>query len=149
MGQVSSQAFNLADGNYLYLYQANNTGSTVLDVLSVYPTYGLLSAGSLSANAPTGFLAGGTLPSGVSWDQALGANNLEYDYFPSAGGSIAVGSHSVAMYMISSYSPIVGEGFVIDSGVAMVSAVVAPEPATLGFLAIGLAAGLARRLRRR
>jgi len=56
----------------------------------------------------------------------------------------------VGLYLISDQEPAVGEAYVIDSGTAIVDAVVpVPEPAAAGLLVVGAAVALLRRRRRR
>jgi hypothetical protein len=150
-GNILSQAFNLSDGNYLYVYQAQNAGSHVMETLVVEPFYGLQSAGYLTANEPLGFLSNGLAPAGGSYIQSPGTSPyVSFAYPDYLGNSVPPGGHSTSLYLISPNAPVVGVAHVIDSGTADVPVWMAPEPATLCLLgAAGLAALMRRQVGRR
>ena len=149
-GDVMSQAFTLAGGDYLYLYQADNDGPSVLEVLAVCPFYHISAAGWLTAGEPTGFLVGGIAPLGMTYDADLVKPNISYNYPSFLGGHVPAGQHTKALYVISPNSPTMGEAYVIDAGTYVVEAVTSiPEPATLGLLALGVGGLVAARRRGR
>jgi len=152
VGQVISQAFDLNDGNYLYLYQADNYGPSVLEVFALSPFYALDTnrAGYLTANEPAGFLSTvtGLAPAGATYD-ALQYPVVSYNYPSFMGAHVAPGQHTVGLYLVSPNAPTMGEGYVIDSGTAVVDVVVPiPEPAAASLMLIGAVAMLVRRRRK-
>ena len=151
-GQVISQAFELNDGNYLYLYQADNYGPSVLEVFALSPFYGVDTnrAGYLTANEPTGFLptATGLAPAGASYD-ALLYPVVSYNYPSFMGAHVPPGQHTAGLYLVSPNAPTLGEGYVIDSGTAVVDVVIpTPEPAAASLMLIGGVAVLIRSRRK-
>jgi len=155
-GEVFSQAFSLADGRYLYLYQAKNLGPSVLEVLAVSPFLDLVDQGYLTANEPPGFLdtTTGVVPFGpngpaLTYDSGVPTPTVSFNYPSVLGAHVPPGSHTVGLYLISDQVPTVGEAYVIDSGTAIVDAVVpVPEPAAAGLLLLGAAVALLRHRRR-
>jgi hypothetical protein len=147
-GTVTSQAFNRSGGGYLYLYQVQNDGASVLEVFGVAPFFGLDEAGLLTGNEPAGFLSGGVAPAGSTYDVALDKPLISHNYPGYLGMYLDSGEHTSALYALSPYSPTTGEAYVIDGGVVIVDTFVAvPEPATLGLLLIGGLVLLRRRTR--
>jgi len=149
-GHLISQAFNLASGKYLYLYQADNDGPSSLEVFGVAPFYGLAGAGYLTSGEPALFLSGGNVPAGASYDSALAEPGMSFAYPGYLGLYVPAGNHTRVQYMISPYAPTVGDAFVIDTGVARGDVVTPmPEPATIALLGIGgVLMTLVRRRRR-
>ncbi len=149
-GDVISRAFDLDSGDYLYLYQADNAGPSVLEVLAVCPFYEISSAGWLTGGEPAGFLAGGIVPLGMTYDADLVRPNISYNYPSFMGGHVPAGEHTVALYVISPNAPTIAEAYVINAGVATVPVVSSvPEPVSLGLLALGLGGLMAGRRRGR
>ena len=156
-GTVSSQAFSLADGRYLYLYQAANAGPSVLEVLAVSPFWDLQGQGYLTANEPTGFLdtTTGVVPFGpagpaLAYDAGVPTPTVSFNYPSVLGAHVLAGQHTVVLYLLSHNPPVDGEAYVIDSGTAIVAAVVpVPEPAAALLLAAGGALALLRSRRER
>jgi len=150
LGEVISRAFDLDSGEYLYLYQADNDGPSVLEILAICPFYEISSAGWLTGGEPAGFLAGGLVPLGMTYDADLVEPNMSYNYPSFLAGHVPAGEHTAALYVISPNAPTIGEAFVIDSGVATVPVVsTIPEPVSLGLLALGLGGLMAGRWRGR
>jgi len=146
-GTVTSRAYELASGDYLYLYQADNAGPSVLEILALRPFYVINAAGYLTANEPAGFLAGGDVPLGMTWDQVV--QNVSYNYPSWMGAHVAPGDHTASLYIVSPHKPTIGEAYVIDSGTAVAEVVVpVPEPTALALVVLGAAAVVARRRRR-
>jgi hypothetical protein len=150
-GDVVSQAFTDGAGNYLYLYQINNTGAPNSDVatrLTVSPFTGanaLISLGYLNANVPASFVLGDQTP--LYADVNINANPTVGFDFPVGNpfygvpdSFISPGDSSMVLYVQSKLPPGVVTGNLIDGQVhsgAVVGPV--PEPGTLVLL---LTAGL-------
>jgi hypothetical protein len=83
-GTVTSQAFALSSGEYLYLYQAHNNGLASLEKLVINPFANpeLTTAGYLIANLPSGFSGGGIVPLGHTYDPAPAVLNVSYGFYP-------------------------------------------------------------------
>jgi len=147
-GDIYSQAYALSGGSYLYLYEVDNHGPSALEVFAVAPMYSLMSAGYLTSGEPAWFLAGGQAPLGVTYDVAPATPVVSFGYPSVVGAYLPAGGHTAVLYVVSPYAPVVGEGYVIDSGVAVAQVVrPLPEPATLALMTFG---GLAlARVRRR
>ena len=145
---VVSQAFTDGDGNYAYLYQVKNTGSTGASIIEVFTTTpyfgasGATDAGYLDANAPTGFTLGSQAPVGASVDPASGPT-ISFG-FPSpwvvGNPSYAIdpGEDSVTLYILSTGEPGTIIGNVIDGTIGSGPVVgPIPEPGTLALLGLG------------
>lgn len=145
-GTVISQAFSLVDGRYLYLYQVDNHGPAVLELIWISPFHAPdldNGMGYLTENEPDGFLSGGMEAPARSYDSAL--YKLSYQYM--LGLYVPGGEHTAALYVISPRPPVVGLGQVMNSASVSVGVPVAvPEPVSLSLLAAG---GLGLLLRRR
>jgi len=155
-GTFYSQVFDLSDGEFLYLYQAHNAGKSVLEVINVSNMYDITSAGFLNANEPTGFTAGGQKPYktlagdyAVTYD-VVADGSVSYGYYTFLGASIKTGNNSTVLFIKSSNAPVIGEVYLIDTGVAVCSAFVTavPEPSSIIALVGGLGSLLAFRRRR-
>ena len=149
-GDISSQVFDLDSGDYLYLYQVENDGPSIMEKLVVFSMCGggSLAGGYLTANEPTGFLAGGVAPAGIVHDADPAVRTVGFDFPAVIGGEVSAGEHTCSLYLVSPRAPMLGEAHVIDGGVGSAEVWVdCPEPATLCLLAVG-AAGLLRRRRR-
>jgi len=139
-GTVTSQAFNLPNSDYLYLYQVDNTGLSALETLVVTPFLGLTAQGWLTANEPAGFIdtTTGYSPAFASYDSAVPQPVVSFNYPGGMGLHVPAGAHTAVLYLVSSLSPADATGFTIDGGVAAVDIVgTVPEPATAGILAVG------------
>ncbi len=81
---------------------------------------------------------GGYVPMWITLDAGIPSPVLSFNY-PSGGDAhVPAGDHTVPLFVVSPNAPTTGEIYVIDSGVAMVNAVVpVPEPLTLGLLVVG------------
>ena len=151
VGQVVSEAFQLSDGNYLYLYQVFNAGPSVLEVVAISPFWDLQAQGYLTANAPTGFADGGVVPynTSMSYDTGIPLPTVSFNYPSVLGAHVLPNAQTVPLYMVSENPPQLGEVYVIDSGTAVTEAVVpTPEPASLALLAVGGVLLAVRRRRR-
>lgn len=123
-GTVLSQAYELQQSDsYLYLYQVENAGPSVLEVLGVCPFYQIEEAGYLTANQPAPFLdtATGLTPYGrtgpsLSYDADLTKPVVSFNYPSVLGAHLPAGDHSVVLYLISPNSPVTGDAYVIDGG---------------------------------
>ncbi len=159
-GTFASQAFSLSSGEYLYLYQAENSGKSVLEVFGFSEVYNPSQFGYLNANSPIGFLTGGKLPV----QSVTEGYTITYD--AEAGGFysckytdhltyVLAGEHTVTYYVVSKGAPVAGRMFAIDHGTAdavawapgVPGSPTTPEPsALLGLLAAaGPLAVIARR----
>ena len=148
-GTVASQAFDLVSGDYLYLYQVDNSGPEVVEKLVVFPFYALVGAGYLTGGEPSGFLTGGVVPLGATYDPNVpGAPTVGFGYYVTTGNQIPAGQHGATLYLISSGAPILGEAHVIDGGAGTVDVYVSPEPTAALLTAVGLVSLLVRRRRR-
>jgi len=148
-GQILSQAFTREGGGYLYLYQVDNYGPSVLEVFSVAPMCGFEGTGYLTSGEPLGFLMGGKEPLGASYDTEPPNPVLSFGYPGFLGAYLGAGKHTRALYVLSPNPPEIVEAYVIDSGVAVgeVWAPV-PEPATMALLVAGGAGMIVMRRRR-
>jgi len=162
--RVYSQAYHNLDGDYAYLYQVENTGVTgnsPIEMFTLWPFTGAdddTVAGYLTGDIPTGFLTTGTPqgPESEAYVEALETGpQISFYYGLRAKKAIAVGKHSVVMYVMSRLTPDEIQGNVIDGSVGFGPVVgpVVPEPATMALLMMGgmmvVAGPVARRFRRR
>jgi len=157
--QVYSQAYHNLAGDYAYLYQVENTGvvgNAPIEMFTLWPFTGADDdsvMGYLTGTIPTGFLTTGTpqVPESEAYVDVLGSGpQISFYYELRAGKAIAVGKHSVVMYVMSRLTPDEIQGNVINGSVGFGDVVgpVVPEPATLCLMAGGsLALALARRRR--
>ena len=146
-GTVASQAFELVSGDYLYLYQVDNFGPEVVEKLVIFPFYSLFGAGYLTGGEPSGFLPGGVVPLGATYDPDVpGAPTVGIDHHATTGSEIPGGQHGVTVYLISPGAPTMGEAHVVDGGTGIADVYVSPEPSAV-LLAVG--GGLVLALRRR
>ncbi|MFO8015003.1 MAG: PEP-CTERM sorting domain-containing protein [Phycisphaerae bacterium] len=149
-GQMVSRAFDMASGDYLYLYQVVNDGPSSMEVFGLAPFFGFQEGGSLTGGEPTGFLADGLEPAGANYDDTLDEPLVTFSYPAYLGDQVPAGEHTRVLYLVSPYASVEGEGYVIDGGVDAGPVVTTlPEPATLGLLAGGavLMVGLRRKRR--
>jgi len=151
-GQVISQTFLRNDGTYLYLYQADNFGPSVLEILAVSPFFDLdqTQAGALTGGEPVAFLIGGLDTLGMTYDPDVPLPNVSYNYPSWLGAHVPAGEHTKVLYLVSPNAPTSGEAYVIDSGTAVVEVFVpVPEPSVVGLLALGGVFAVGRRRNRR
>ncbi len=160
---VVSQAFTDDLGNYLYLFQINNTG-TVANGNSVITRFTATSfpdadttvpLGYLTANIPTAFTLGDQTPFSADVDLVSGPT-IGFD-FPTANPGygiplsvIDLGCSSSVLYVESGLPPGTIMGSIID-GLTVTGPVVGPvtpEPAALSLLALGGIGAVLRRRRR-
>ncbi len=152
-GEIVSQVYLRDDGKYLYLYQVFNGPESKLEHFAILPFYGLVQddAGLVTGVPPAAFEEGGVAPLGMTYAPDVpGAPTVGVPY-PSVvpGAELPAGEKSSVIYLISSVPPVIGEGHVIDTGIGTaVDVYVAPEPATVGILAVGLGVMLIRKRRR-
>ena len=150
-GTFISQAFSLSDGRYLYLYQVDNQGSAILELVWVSPFYSPdleSGAGYLTGDPPEGCLAGGIIPPGQTYLTTLYKLSYQYPSYLIPKAHVGPGEHTVALYVISPASPTMGVGQVINSGTDSVEVPVAvPDPASVVLLTAG--GGLSIWVRRR
>jgi hypothetical protein len=150
-GTLTSAAYLLPDQRYLYLYQADNNGTSPMELLHLRP-FSSLDTGHMGwltdDNLPAGFLAGGTTPLFVDYFPTEHGPTLSYLFSPAVPAS---GGRTPVLYLISSGPPMIGTGQLLDGGTATTaawtaSAVVSsppppglvPEPLTL----LGMMAGM-------
>jgi hypothetical protein len=141
--EVVSQAFTDGAGNYAYLYQVKNTGTTgnsAIEIFTCSPFFGasaLTTLGYLTANLPTGFTLGNQLSDGVSVDPAAGPT-VSFGFPAWLGQAIDPGEASTTFYVVSSGVPGKIVGNVIDGTIASGEVVGSvPEPATLLLFGLG------------
>jgi len=148
-GTVTSQAFQLTDGDYagqyVYLYQADNAGPSALEVVAISPFWSISldgggdeEAGYLTAGEPNGFLTDGDAPAGMSYDSAI-PNPVVSANFPSyLGQHVPAGNHTEVLYLVSPHAPTMAEVYVIDGGTAVADAIgPVPEPSAAAILFLG------------
>lgn len=161
MAEVVSQAFEDGLGNYAYLYQVTNTGTTgnnVIELFTCNPFFGATSSstlGYLIDEDPPGdeFTLGVQDVIGANVDAVAGPTvSFGFPapwppYIPTSW-AIDPGESSVTLYVLSTAEPGTITGNVIDGTIASGNIVgPVPEPATMSLLAIGGLAVLRRRKR--
>ena len=150
--EVVSQAFTDGVGNYAYLYQVHNTGTTGNNVVELFTFSHFFDAsvsttiGYLTASAPSGFTLGDQTPYAVTVDADAGPTiSFAFPGFIS-GLAIDPGEYSSTLYVLSDGVPGTITGNVINGSAASGDVIGAvPEPATLGLLLIGGLLGVLRR----
>ena len=162
--QVFSQAYHNLTGDYAYLYQVENTGvagNSPIEMFTLWPFTGADDysvMGHLTGTIPAGFLTTGTPqePESEAYVEALDSGpQISFYYGLRPKKAIAVGAHSVVMYVVSRLTPDEIQGNVIDGSVGYGPVVgpAVPEPATVALLTMGgmmiVAGPAARRFRRR
>ena len=152
--EVVSQAFTDGVGNYAYLYQVHNTGTTgnnVAELLTLSPFFDASASttiGYLTANVPSGFTLGDQTPYAVTVDADAGPTiSFAFPGFL-PGLAIDPGEYSSTLYVLSDDVPGTITGNVINGSAASGDVIGAvPEPATLGLLLVGGIVLLRRRTR--
>ena len=144
VSNVSSRAY-VNNGLYAYLYQVDNTGTTGNSSIEMFTlgqfagSVGSGEVGYLSGTSPTGFLNGGQLSEPNCFvDSMLSGLEISFYYGKDTGTQIDVGECNRVLYIVSTYSPGMILGSVIDHDSAsgpVVGAV--PEPGTFVLLALG------------
>jgi hypothetical protein len=159
LGNEVSQVFTDGNGNYAYLYQLNNTGDKLNDVFQAFTVSPFAGAnantviGYLTANAPTGFTLGQQMPYSSATVNANAGPTISFSFSDLLDCAIDPGESSYTLYVLSTRTPGVVTGNVIDgythSGnvVGPVTEPV-PEPGTCILLATGLI-GLLIRIRKK
>ncbi len=153
--EVTHQVFqDSVTGEYAYLYQVKNTGLDqswhIIEVLSLTAfteADGSTTAGWLTANQPTGFVAGTPSPAGASVNTSSGPT-ISFG-FPGWLDPIEVTEVSKVLYVLSALGPTMITGNVINGSIAdgpVVGPI--PEPATLALLLAGGLCVLIRRKRK-
>ena len=150
--EVVSQAFTDGVGNYAYLYQVHNTGTTgnnVVELFTFSPFFeasGSTMIGYLTANAPSGFGLGDQTPYAASVDTDAGPTiSFAFPAFLT-GLAIDPGEYSSTLYVLATGVPGTITGNVIDGSTAYGDVIGAvPEPAALAVLLIGSLVLLKRR----
>jgi hypothetical protein len=156
--QVTSQVFTNGSGQYVYLYQINNTGTSgasSVELFTLWPFTGANDstvAGSLSGPLPAAFLS---IPSQDPKPRAFvkplsSGPQISFYYTLDDDKAIDPGEHSVVMYVASPLSPDMIDGNVIDGSIGTGEVLgPLPEPATLALLSLGGVAVLLKRRRNR
>ncbi len=141
LGQIVSQAFTDEQGNYAYLYQVNNIGTSVNHVIEQFTCNPFMGAsattvlGYLAANVPDGFTMGQRAP--VVCVNEVGPT-ISFGYIGWFGWQINPGESSYTLYVLSDKAPGLIDGNIID-GATVSGRIVGPvpEPATLGIMGAG------------
>ena len=157
---VASQAFTDGAGNYLYLYQINNTGAPNSDVVTRFTASPFLGAtnqvslGYLDANIPAGFLSGDQAPLYADVNTGI-SPTVGFDFpvgnpiYGVPDSFIAPGKSSMVLYVESTLPPGLVPGNIIDGQVRANQVIgPVPEPGTLVLLltfALGVFAYARRR----
>jgi hypothetical protein len=154
--EVFSQAIPTEWGDWVYLYQVNNTGTgtdSSIELFTLVPFIGAgasPSAGWLTGAVPEGFLPNGQVPED---DGYINPEDVLSFYFTErAGFKITPGEHSAVLYAVSAYAPdtvelIVGNLIGARVGEGDVIGPIVPEPSTLALIGMGLAALVVARRR--
>lgn len=153
-GTILSDVWSLSDGDYLYLYQAANSGPSALELLGVAPFYDIEEVGYISDGAPAGFVSDGKLPVKIDGDYSVtydvDGDNVSFGYLGFIkNGAVTAGQHTSVLYLISSKSPVLGTVCAMDSGVASADGWTSSVPEPSSLVAFGLGAAMLLRRRRR
>jgi hypothetical protein len=151
--QVLSQCFAAESGDYVYLYQVNNTGTGTNSSVELFTLAPFLGAGNdplmgwLTGDVPAGFLSTSIVPEDTGY---FNTENVVSFYFTErVGDPITPSEHSTVLYAVSTYAPGLITGNLIGARVSTGDVVgpVVPEPSTLVLIGMGLAALIVARRR--
>ncbi len=155
---VTSQAFHVSyndgSGDYLYLYQINNTGGVGSQSITRFTANPYLGAtvtddiGYLNANLPGGFLMGDQIPLWADVDAdsgpTIGFNfSVGNPYYGIPDAFIQPGQSSSVLFVASTGQPTILLGSIINGLVATIPVygpngeVDIPEPSTILLLSLG------------
>ena len=148
---VTSQTFTNNEGEYLYLYQINNTGglsaqSIIRFTLSPYiGSNSITLMGYLNANIPGSFLVGDQVPLWGDIDTSSGPTigfnfPVGNPYYNVPDAYIGPGASSGVLFIKSLGSPQLVVGSIINGQVSTIPVygpMVIPEPSTVLLLSLG------------
>ncbi len=142
--EVANQAYTDGNGLYAYLYQVENTGSTAIEMYTLWPFLGANDntvMGWLSdATAPDGFADGGQIPESIGYISNDGSGEvISFYYGKRYGNEISPSENSAVMYVLSDQSPEQITGNIIGGnvGTGQVVGAAVPEPTTILYLVLG------------